>query len=219
MSIYLMPTRDGGKTFDLDWVYAETPLISRGLCNQVGSTCAFDHGYMQAASDFVTVNDTHWLFYEGRPERHEDRWKKPATIAVATWPRHRFAALEPSFDCAKQAATNNTLPDNTSSTQSRCGVVVTKQFRLLGSHLYINAAVGADSRIVVALLTSDPKGTYHEVKGFDEKNAAPIGSTKDSLDIRVSWNGSELSKLHGKHVHILFRLCGDARLYAFTIKP
>jgi len=209
-SIYLLPTRDGGMTFDLDWVYTGSPLISRGGCN--ASECEFDHGYLQAASEFVTVNDTHWLFYEGRTERHEDRWKKPATIAAATWRRHRFAAIRPARVTESKWLTSS-VPQH-----SDCGLVVTKPFQLAGSALHLNVAIGGGaSTVIVAVLRPNNDNAAYE--GFGEDDALVFGAGVDSLDALVTWRDARLGTLRGKRVRLLFRLCGDARLYAFTILP
>ena len=210
-SVYMMPTRDGGKTFDLDWVYAGCPLISRGSCDAHGGNCAYDHGYIQPASEFVTVNDTHWLFYEARSQRHEHRWKKPATIAAATWPLHRFGSLRPGTPDTIGAFTQKGM----NVSEVKCGVVVSKRFRLGESSLYLNAVVGHRSKIVVAILQADVDGVAFV--GFGEDDAVPVGPNIDSLSVRVEWKYTSLISLVGARVQIFFRLCGDAHLFAFKV--
>lgn len=219
-AIYLLPTRDGGETFDLGWVYEGSELIPRGDCSGNETRCEFDHGYLQAASELVTVNDTHWLFYEGREVRHEDRWKKPATIAVATWRRHRFAALQPSPTGDKHTLADSAYHNSAGQLTepvpgSRCGVLITKKIKLSGSKLHVNVIVGGTtSRMVVSVLRPDMCVHF---QGFGQKEAVVFESGTDSLYAQASWLGSDLRELRGEIVQLMFSLCGDARLFAFTI--
>ncbi|KAL3907103.1 MAG: hypothetical protein SGPRY_010296 [Prymnesium sp.] len=200
MSVYLITSRDG-QLFDLSSVYAYNPLIPRGVCTSAVrdhanwidasvSGCEFDHGYVQPASGFVTDDKgNHHLYYEGRPVQHEDRWKVPATIAVASWKHHRIAAL-------------TRRPD----TSAPCGEIVTRPFVLNGSDLLLNSdtsAEGSSLRVEVVSASSGLSLAKGSVSGNGE-----------TLEVR--WKKWRLQSLNGRQVKLRIYLCGAAKVYAFT---
>ncbi len=222
LSVYLITSRDGVH-FDLSSVYAQNPLIPRGACAvdkprrqpwpAAGSAaaraawaeraCEFDHGYMQPASSMVSAPDgRHMLYYEGRPVQHEDRWQTKATIGVATWARHRIAAL----------ARRPTLP------AGECASLTTRAFALPaemsgnGTALTLNAdASAAGAAISVGVLLADEK---KELAGFEGYRGQVRAA--DGPDLPVRWMRS-LGALRGERVRLRMALCGGARLYSYTV--
>ncbi|KAL3923189.1 MAG: hypothetical protein SGPRY_004303 [Prymnesium sp.] len=200
MSVYLITSRDG-ELFDLSSVYSYNRLIPRGVCSSAVrdhvnwieasmSGCEFDHGYVQPASGFVADDKgNHHLYYEGRPVQHEDRWKVPATIAVASWQRHRITALTRRPDAS-----------------APCGEIVTRPFVLNGSELLLNADTSAKGSSMSVDVVSASSG-LSLAKGI-------VSGNGDSL--MVWWERGQLPSLHGRQVKLRISLCGAAKVYAFT---
>ena len=125
MNFYIAPCRDGAN-WDLQWVYAEKPLVPRGPDG------SFDKDMIVQASNIVTWRDKHWIYYTGYRERHWHIPRKPS-IGLATLPLDRFVGLQ----AGKQT-----------------GSVTTKPFRLDGGRLLLNVDAGSGS-IAVEVLSSD----------------------------------------------------------------
>jgi len=133
---FLVTSRDGGVTADLSAIYAGQPLIphsQRGQAEPRESTQPkwtrpanqenpkaregadydfkpFDWGYIQPASELLTVHSGHRLYYEGRPVSHAHRFDANATIAMASWPLHRLTALVRLPGCATPVGLPPGLP-------------------------------------------------------------------------------------------------------------
>ncbi len=208
MSVYLVTSRDG-VLFDLSTVYSYNQLLPRGMCspellrNATSSSwletsirgCEFDHGYVQPASQMVISDDGRLhLFYEGRPVPHEDRWKAPARIGVATWEPQRLAALiRPPGGGA-----------------SECGTIRLRPFHLNGTAITVNAhAPQSTSSIVVQVHV----GLQHNPPVLEGHVQAG-----DGQQLAIEWHGSAtLEAQRGRLLRVVLRLCGVARLYAFTV--
>ena len=109
MSYYIGTSRDGD-SWDLQWVYAEQPLIERG---PPGS---FDKDGIRPPSSIITHNDRHWIYYGGLNERHNVKARQMG-IGLATLRLDGFVALEAGKET---------------------GVLLTKPFELRGSRLQVN---------------------------------------------------------------------------------
>lgn len=229
---YLLPTRDGGITADLDAVYAGHPLIPRRGCRNASlASCAWDHGYIQPASELLTVGSEHWLFYEGRRVNHHSRFYSRAVVALARWPLHRLVGLMASPRC-----------------QGTCGEMVTRPFRVPSARLQVNmdvrgsAASGPGALATVAT-------TFARTRGHSaDKHLPPVGQGSvqvevlpprgvedmppihgfglpDAVTLRVPslradvrWRDHSLQQLVGQLVRLRFTICGDARLFSLTFR-
>lgn len=208
MSAYLLPSRDG-VTFDLSSIYANQPTIPHGECKpgarDARISCAYDHAYIQPASELLTYAGQHWLYYEGRPLPHKRRWKAPAKIAIARWPLHRLSAVRADPRCA--------------ATNQSCGQIITRSFELKKAHaltLNVRAGTGAGSLHVEVLRSlRTPQGLYEPLEGFAYPDAQPI--LEDSSNVHATWRTARLGQLNGTRVRLRFSLCGDAALFAWTL--
>ena len=155
-----------------------------------GPDRSFDKDMIFPASQIVTRNDTHWIYYSGYRERHGIADRGKYGIGVATIKRDRFIAL--------QAKGN--LPGN----------LTTKPFQLEGTSLQVN--VNADcGRIRVEVLDRDS----NPIPGFSGPSATWYEST-DQLRLEPRWQ-SDLASLKGKVVRLRLTL-QNARLFAFQIQ-
>ena len=252
MSVYLLSSRDG-LSWDLSSLYSHSRLVPRGTCRPIeplpnrhmaedhvtaaSRACDFDHGYVQPASEIVTSDDgRHHLYYEGRPVQHEDRWRVPARIAVATWQPHRLVAL----------SRPPTAP------QGECALVGLRPFLFNGSSLTLNADVSAPGALLsvdVHGLSAAAEASAAEASAAEASAAETSGSSGggggfgpallrgrvlgDGHRLRVQWHlhshsgalaptaaltpKAQLAALRGRLVRLRLRLCGAARLYAFTV--
>ena len=183
VNFYIGTTR-GNAMWDLSWGYAEKPMIPRGPDR------SFDKDMIFPASQIVTRNDTHWIYYSGYRARHGIADRGKYGIGVATIKRDRFIAL--------QAKGN--LPGN----------LTTKPFQLEGTSLQVN--VNADcGRIRVEVLDRDS----NPIPGFSGPSATWYEST-DQLRLKPRWQ-SDLASLKGKVVRLRLTL-QNARLFAFQIQ-
>jgi hypothetical protein len=190
LNLYIAPCR-GGDQWDLSWVYAGRPLISRGPDG------SFDKDFVWHISNIVTHKDRHWIFYTGSNERHwpgGERWKEfPCQLAMglATLRLDGFVCLE-----AKEEP----------------GTVLTKPFKLEGTKLEVNVDA-KQGQVLVEVLGDDGQ----PISGFSqsEAEAQPV----DEIRLRPRWREQrDLTSLKGKVVQLRFRL-KNARLYAFQIVP
>jgi len=189
LNFYIVTAR-GNAMWDLRWVYAEQPLIPRGPDG------SFDKDWVQPATNIVTFQDKHWIYYGGSRERHDiyrtrkgqSRWQ--CAIGLATLPLDRFVCLE---------------------AKNEPGTMVTKPFKLEGAKLELNVDAG-NGQVLVEVL--DRAG--EPVRGFTQSEANKIERT-DGLRVRPTWNENEdLRVLRGSIVRFKFRLV-NARLYAFQV--
>jgi len=123
MNFFLLTTRND-EPWNLEWVYANKPLIPRGPDG------AFDKDWIQPAINIVTADDKHWIYYSGAQERHDIKGSRPVAIGLATLRLDGFAALEAN---------------------GQRGSVVTKPFRLDDDTLEVNADATA-GRLLVDVL-------------------------------------------------------------------
>jgi len=112
VNFYIGTTR-GNAMWDLTWVYAGKPFVPRG------PNGSFDKDMIFPASQIVTHNDLHWVYYNGFRERHGIANRGPHGIGLAILKRDRFISL--------------------SAKGPKAGVVLTKPFKLEGDQLQINA--------------------------------------------------------------------------------
>ena len=90
-------------------MYAEKSFVPRGPDG------SFDKDMIFPASQIVTHNDRHWVYYNGFRERHGIPARGPHGIGLAALKRDRFISL--------------------TATGAEPGTILTKPFRLEGSRL------------------------------------------------------------------------------------
>ena len=180
LEFYIATSRDAD-SWDLTWVYAGKPMVPRGPDG------AWDKDFIIPASEIVTHNDKHWLYYGGSNERHG----VPRTmngIGVATLRLDGFVCLE---------------------AKDELGTVVTKPFMLEGENFQVNVK---GSEFLVEVLDRDGE----PIPGFSAKEAAEYKGI-DELRLKPKWtNDSHLSKLKGRIIRLKFHL-KNARLYSFQV--
>jgi hypothetical protein len=192
----------------------------------------FDCGYIQPASELLTSRDSHWLFYEGRSERHFNRFDTRATIALARWPLHRLVALRALPTCEAAQGPRGA---------ARCARIVTRPFTLPSATLELNVdgtgsgvipsarergglggGGGGDgsSAVFVELLSAGARPDGSALDGFGAADALPV--VANTLRAHVRWAGADsnprLLALVGERRRVRLRIsvCGAARLYSFT---
>ncbi len=183
-----LATRRGGheSPWDLSWIYAEKPLIPRGPDG------SFDKDLIHNASNVLTWNDQHWIYYTGWPNGHMRHPYLPA-IGLATLPLDRFISLEPWKEVEP-------------------AWLITKPFKLEGSHLELNVDAKAGGIGVEVL---DEAG--NPLPAFSKNQMEPLKAI-DGLRLRPRWKDqADLASLRGRSVRLKFYL-DRARLYAFQLK-
>jgi len=240
MRIYLATSRDGVH-FDSDWAYAGQELIPHGQCREPpgcatnaellealpkvfelgGPTlwrelcCPFDHGILIPASQLVTFGGEHLLHYEGRQARHEERYdnNRPHAIAAAAWQEHRLAGVrrDPSYDGV-------------------CGFVVSKPIRLASRRrarqwvtVNLHAPPGDNaSALLYELVPSCADARTASLKKYSARRSLPIRGNHSSAMLRWT-HGSDVAAArvrngtNPKEARLRFWLCGDVKLFAFTV--
>ena len=244
MKTYLATSRDGVH-FDTGWVYAQQQLIPNGRCrkppgcatrasleNLVGGwqaanasdvfaelCCEFDHAMTMPASELVTHDGKHHLYYEGRTAPHESRYnsKYPSALAVASWKMHRIAGVR-----------------HDPNASGACGWVTTKPMNLTGVagdndyvHVLVNIEIAEPNGLLVAEVLdgcrSTGGGTMHPHPQFGASSAIPIEDSADAAVLR--WTSTtSIGKIiqdgslpkHLGVVRLRFYLCGSAKLFSFT---
>ena len=80
-SIYLVTSRDGVHVND-EWVYAHRPLLPKGKLQQ-----EWNSGFQLAANHIVTnkARTQSRVYFEARRHRHEERFREPGVIGMASW--------------------------------------------------------------------------------------------------------------------------------------
>lgn len=183
MNFYIATSRDGDN-WDLSWVYAGMPMIPRG------GESSFDKDIIMPASQVVTWNDRHWIYYGGSNERHFCAQRRNV-IGLATLPLDRLVGLEAS---------------------SVAGQVVTKAFKLEGEVLEVNVDAG-NGQIGVEVLdkSGQPIPGFGPVELRHYRNA-------DELRLRPRWATHEdLRALKGQTIRLRFHLL-RARLFSFQLR-
>jgi len=178
---FYIGTARGNAMWDLTWVYANKPLVPRG------PNGSFDKDMIFPASQIITHNDKHWIYYSGHGERHGVSGRGKPGIGLATLELDRFMCLE---------------------AKDQPGTVVTKPFKLAGDKLQVN--VKGDILVEVLNRKGEP------IPGFSAKQATQYKRV-DELRLTPTWkNGSRLSTLKGSVIRLRFHL-RNARLYSFQI--
>ncbi len=186
IDFYIGTSRDGVH-FDKSWIYARKPLIERGGDGE------FDKAMVHSASEIITGNNEHRLYYAGIYQEHHSGFtsKKSGKIGLATLPLDRFIS--------QQAG-------------DRLGTITTKPFELEGDTLQVNVDAGSGTFYTEVL---NKKGK--PIPGFTAKEA--IYCDVDALRLKPEWkNNKDLSVLKGKTIRLKFYL-RNAKLYAFQIRP
>ncbi len=186
LEFYIATSRDGD-SWDLRWVYAGRPMIPRG------PEGAWDKDMLAPASEVVTHNDKHWLYYDGYNERHsvfgQGNEGAEYGIGVATLRLDGFVALVAGDEPA---------------------TVVTQPFTLEGEDLQIN--VQGDEFLVEVL---DRKG--HPISGFAAADATRYEKV-DELRLKPAWKGgARIANLKGQAIRLRFQF-KNARLYSFKVE-
>lgn len=190
--IYGGVTRSLTRGFDLDWIYARSPLINTGQAQ------GFDGGTVLSASQMVTTEDGHWLFYEACTRQHENRFTVGGanTIAAAKFRLDGLWFLSPDKE-------------------DRWGSMTTKPLLVEGSELILSADRAEGGSLAV------------EVLGANGDSIIGMGCSQSVTVQRADgvfcdWENEgvtsrSLESLRGKVVRLrvhAFR----AKLYAFQIK-
>ena len=181
VNFYIGTTR-GNAMWNLSWVYAEEPMIERGPDG------SFDKDMIFPASEIVTHNDQHWIYYNGYRERHGVGDRGPHGIGLATLKLDRFISL------AAEGESD--------------GYVLTKPFKLEGERLFVNVAA-PDGRIEVEVL---------DLEGNPLPGYSVAHEKVDEIRFQPAWiNSKSLSLLTGRDIRLRFTL-RDAELFAFQIR-
>ena len=191
-NVYLVTSRDGVHIDD-EWVYAQRPLIPKGT-----RWSDWDSGFVLPAAQIVTDATTHRIYYEVRSgSRHEERFDKPGTIAVASWDRDRLVGVHLAHGDIE-------------------GWLTTKPFRLRGLAVVLNVDTKqACSSVTVEVL--DEANT--PFAGFGHGSAIPL---RDCSGARVFARWAEAGaslpdRLLARRVKLRFTLRGAAKLYGFAL--
>jgi hypothetical protein len=206
VSGYLVTSRNGF-TFDLSSIYTGKPAIPHGDC-EPGATdaltqCAFDHAYVQPASELLTFRGSHWLYYEARPIPHKVRWKMIAYMAVARWPVNRLSSVRADPRCA----TPGVSPE-----APACGEIISRAFVLQGAALRLDARASSGT-VRVAVVRA---GEAQPLPGLAFADAVPV--REDSNRAAAAWTGGgSLGPLVGQEIELHFELCGEAAIFAWMI--
>lgn len=224
---YLATSRDG-VLWDLDAIYAERALVPRGACASTVaenvSHCDFDHGYIQPASEILTTEHSHVLFYEGRQEQHDRRFAAPATIAAARWPIYRLRGLHWDPSCATARA-EQLGPCGTQA----YGAVETRPFHLESTNLTANVAGPLSAKNGQGAKRKGESGEWGlRAEVVDGRSGEPLPGLSwaesvplrgDGQKLHVTWNETTLAHVTvGRLVKLRFYLCGDrTTLYSFAL--
>ena len=192
--VYLSTSRDG-LHWDLSAIYEGKPFIPRG-----GNGTWYKDG-VDVASSFVTVGDRHWIYFSGRPERHQFGWQYEQRIGFATLARDRFIGL------AHQ-------PMEKGGTFGE-GMLTTKVLRVEHPELIlnVNASLGSVAVEVILVTESDER----IATGFSQRECA-MEAGVDSIATRVRWRrrggqSTGMAQFMGQAIRLRFYL-RMATLYA-----
>jgi len=154
---YFIGTSRDGVNYDKSWIYTDQPLVERG------GDGAFDKGMLQPASQIITLNDQHYIYYSGSYSQHHaprSAKKKAGKIGLAMLPLDRFIG---------QAAGEN------------MGTVITRPFELEGSQLNVNVDARTGS-ILIELLDENGKtisGFSNQYRDLNELRLSPKWKLKE----------------------------------------
>jgi len=178
--------------YDLGWVYAGQPIID------TGPTGEFDAGNVQTATEFLTRDGSHWLYYMGCPHNHETM-NRPKGTQKSRIGLQRFRIAGLAY-----------LEQRVASTP---GIVTTKAFELPGTELYLNIGQvgnGKDSpgSVVVAVIDT----------GNGETLVESLPLSEDGIRLKVTWSAGlqALQSLvgSGRSIQLRFSIMGMG-LYSF----
>jgi len=180
----------------LRWIYAEQPLFHPGKPGR------FDNGTLLPASQFVTHNDQHWIYYKGCKQGHEERppqGQADCRIGLVRFELDSLSYLTPD------------LPEEWSS-------VTTKRFLLSGTGLEINMGQPNPGTFTgqmrITILDGD---TSMPFPGFSCQDADVI--SRPGVRKTVTWRGNgDLGALKGKKIRLQFHFI-RATLKAFQVLP
>ena len=191
-NVYLVTSRDGVHIDD-EWVYAQQPLIPKGT-----RWSDWDSGFVLPAAQIVTDATTHRIYYEVRSgSRHEERFDKPGTIAVASWERNRLVGVHLAHG-------------------DKEGWFTTKPFRLRGLAVVLNVDTQQACSSVTVELIDEANTPF---AGFGLESAIPLrGRSGARVFARWAEVGALLPRrLLGGRVKLRFTLRGTAKLYGFAL--
>ncbi len=182
---FYIGTARGNEMWDLSWVYAGQPMVERGPDR------SFDKDMIFPASQIVTHDDKHWIYYNGYQERHGVANRGKHGIGLATLELDRFIGWEAKGD--------------------QEGMIVTQPFTLAGTRLEVNVNA-QKGRLRVDVL--DAAG--NPIPGYSGGESMAAGAV-DALRLEPRWkNSRSLAPLQGEVIRLRFRLA-DATLYAFKV--
>ena len=206
-NVYLVTSRDGVHIDD-EWVYAHRPLIPKGRLWR-----DWDGGFVLPAAQIVTDETSHRVYYEARSgSRHEERFDRPGTIAVASWDRDRLVGVRAAHEGVAASLT-------------------TKPFELRGLLVALNADTSENcSSIAVEVLEATlgrplpglGLSAAVPLQGVSATRAVALWRTGDKKKAAAALRTKEASgtlprKLLGQQVKLRFSLRGGAKLYGFAI--
>ena len=198
MDTFLITSRDA-EHWDLGWIYAREPLIPR--------TSWYSNTAM-AASTIITHDDSHFIYFEGSRNHHDDRHATVASIGLLQLPKDRLSGLTPTSPYSG-------------------GVVHTRPLLLPPGATTLLVNLGGDpsnATLRVSIIKPFCDGSYllsgcPIISGF----VSDVHPQPDVLELPVQWlNGQNLSDLRasiptGGAIAFQFQLVGSAVLYAFTV--
>jgi len=156
MNFYIVTAR-GDEMWNLEWVYADQPLIPRG------PNGSFDKDWVQPAINVVTWNDQHWIYYVGQRERHGvpvPALNVRGAIGLATLRLDGFVGL---------------------TAGEQRGTILTKPLKLMGAGLEVNADASQGSLRIEVL-----DEARRAIPGYSNDDAA-ILKRCDSTRLRPTW--------------------------------
>ena len=177
-----------------NWTGQQRPLIPKGT-----RWSDWDSGFVLPAAQIVTDETTHRIYYEARSgSRHEERFEKPGSIAVASWDRDRLVGVHLAHGDVE-------------------GWLTTKPFRLRGLAVVLNVDTQlACSSVTVEVL--DEENT--PFSGFGHESAIPLRGQSGGTRALAHWAEAGASlprRLLGRRVKLRFTLRGAAKLYGFAL--
>lgn len=187
--IYWGTSRDG-LHFDLRWIYAGKQLVP------VDETLdESNHQSLRAATQIVTTEKHHWVYFESCTEPHETRWKGGCTIQAGRFRRDGMAYL-------------------TSRVAGQWGRLVTRPFIVNGTQLLVDFQPLTDNaQLRVAVLDADAAPIHNLDCG--SSTSRPIGVAGV---VEVQWQGSRgLQQVEGKVVKLAFYIL-ESKIFSFQIK-
>ncbi|MFO1094534.1 MAG: hypothetical protein U0992_14705 [Planctomycetaceae bacterium] len=188
---YYFATGRDGVGWDLHWVYAGRPLVSRG------PTGAWDKDMIFPVTNIVTHQDQHWIYYGGNNERHgcaeKDIWfGRQGSIGLAKLRLDGFLGWEAG---------------------ESSGTLTTRPFVLVGPHLELNVSSANGGSVRVEMLDAEGRA-IPKYAGANAVSAAGI----DDVRYRPNWKDqADLASLVGRTVRLHVTL-KNARLYAIQVR-